>query len=195
MRLLSRTADGELKNIRARSSRQTEPQKRQSPRRFSHYAYLLSTISAQNSCKNMNIADIYILPISYIFKSNFEILLFLYVNYPILINIKTLLNTHLHGQVKSLGMPVFTDVCAGEAPLLFRTHHIDHLTADRACLTGGEVAVVALLEVHAYLVGCLHLESFESLSAFGTCHTFHLYLPFFSRGSVSPRPLCSSGLQ
>lgn len=33
--------------------------------------------------------------------------------------------------------------------LPYRTHNVDHLTADRACLTGGEVAVVALLEIDA----------------------------------------------
>ena len=80
-------------------------------------------------------------------------------------------------------MPVFTDVCAGESPLLFRTHHIDHLTADGACLAGGEIAVVALLEVHTDLVCCLHLESFKSLSSLRSSHTFHFYLPFCLPGS------------
>ena len=47
------------------------------------------------------------------------------------------------------------------------THDVDHLTADRACLTGGEVAVVALLEVDAYLVGALHLKAVHGFLCFG----------------------------
>ena len=33
----------------------------------------------------------------------------------------------------------------------YRTHDVDHLTADGACLLRGQVTVVALLEVDAYL--------------------------------------------
>ena len=52
-------------------------------------------------------------------------------------------------------------------------HLLDHLSAYGACLAGGKVAVIALLEVHADLVSCLHLESLESLSAFVSGDTFH----------------------
>ena len=33
--------------------------------------------------------------------------------------------------------------------LSYGTHDVDHLSADRACFSGAEVAVVALLEVYA----------------------------------------------
>lgn len=37
----------------------------------------------------------------------------------------------------------------GQTLLVSLDHLLDHLTADRACLTGSQVAVVALLEVDA----------------------------------------------
>ena len=37
------------------------------------------------------------------------------------------------------------------AVLVGLNHFLDHLSADGACLSGAEVAVVALLEVDAYL--------------------------------------------
>ena len=46
-------------------------------------------------------------------------------------------------------------------------HLLNHLTAYRTCLLRGEVAVVALLEVNAYFVGSLHLESVESFLCLG----------------------------
>lgn len=49
----------------------------------------------------------------------------------------------------------------------FGSHLLDHLTADRTCLTGGEFAVVALLEVNTDLVCGLHLELLESSLCFG----------------------------
>ena len=41
---------------------------------------------------------------------------------------------------------------------LFGSHLLDHLAAHRAGLTAGQVAVVALLQVDADLLGRLHLE-------------------------------------
>ena len=35
--------------------------------------------------------------------------------------------------------------------LPYRTHDVHHLTADGACLLGGQVTVIALLEADAYL--------------------------------------------
>ena len=53
---------------------------------------------------------------------------------------------------------------------LVRVYHLlDHTSADRACLTRCEVAVVALLEVYAELACGLHLESLEGFSAL-LCH-------------------------
>ena len=46
-------------------------------------------------------------------------------------------------------------------------HYVDHLTADRTCLTAGKVAVVALLEVYANFVGALHLEAVHCFLCFG----------------------------
>ena len=90
---------------------------------------------------------------------------------------------HLRRYPKSFDMPWLAHILPCEAPLLFRTHHIDHLTADGACLAGSEVAVISLLEVYADFVCCLHLESFKSLSSFRSSHTFHFYLPFCFPGS------------
>ena len=46
---------------------------------------------------------------------------------------------------------LFLPVCPAEFNVSYRAHYVDHLAADGACLLGGQVAVVALLEVHAYL--------------------------------------------
>ena len=40
---------------------------------------------------------------------------------------------------------------SGEFYVPYRAHDVDHLTADGACLLGGQVTVVALLEAYAYL--------------------------------------------
>ena len=40
---------------------------------------------------------------------------------------------------------------SGEFNVPYRTHYVDHLTADGACLLGGQVTVVALLKAYAYL--------------------------------------------
>ena len=37
-------------------------------------------------------------------------------------------------------------------------HLLDHLTDDRTCLAAGQVAVVAVFQVDAHLVGGLHLK-------------------------------------
>ena len=38
----------------------------------------------------------------------------------------------------------------------YGVHIVDHLTADGTCLLGGEIAVVALLEVDTNLGGCTY---------------------------------------
>ena len=40
---------------------------------------------------------------------------------------------------------------------------LDHLTADGACLLGGQVAVVAFVEVNANFAGGFHLEVMQCL--------------------------------
>lgn len=46
-------------------------------------------------------------------------------------------------------------------------HFLDHLAADGAGFAGGEVAVVAVLQVDANLRGCFHLELIHGLACFG----------------------------
>ncbi len=46
-------------------------------------------------------------------------------------------------------------------------HLFDHLSADRACLLGGQVAVVALLKIYADFIGGFHLKAIESLTSLG----------------------------
>ena len=45
-------------------------------------------------------------------------------------------------------------------------HLFDHLAANRASLAGSQVAVIALLQGNANLVGSFHLELFHSLLSF-----------------------------
>ena len=46
-------------------------------------------------------------------------------------------------------------------------HLLDHLAADGACLAGGQVTVVAVLQVYANFLGSLHLEAIHSFSCLG----------------------------
>ena len=47
-------------------------------------------------------------------------------------------------------MPATSAIIPVESPLLFRTHHIDHLSADRSGLSRSKIAVVAVSEIDAY---------------------------------------------
>ena len=49
----------------------------------------------------------------------------------------------------------------------YGTHLLNHLAADGAGLAGGQVAVVAVLEVDAHLIGGLHLELVHGLTGLG----------------------------
>ena len=60
----------------------------------------------------------------------------------------------------SCGSPIYT----GEFRSSYGRHLLDHLAAHGTSLTGGQVAVVALLEVHANLAGSFHLELVHSLA-------------------------------
>ena len=57
---------------------------------------------------------------------------------------------------------------------------LDHLAADGTGLLGGQVTVVALLQVDAHLVGGLHLEAVQTLASLGNhvllVHTVHTSL-------------------
>ena len=53
-------------------------------------------------------------------------------------------------------------VCAGIVRSSFGTHFLDHLAADGAGLAGGQVAVVAVLEIDAHFSSGLHLELVHS---------------------------------
>ena len=46
-------------------------------------------------------------------------------------------------------------------------HLLDHLAADGACLTGGQVTVVAVGQVDANFLGCLHLELIHCFTGLG----------------------------
>ena len=58
-------------------------------------------------------------------------------------------------------------ICADEFYVPYRAHDVDHLTADGACLLGGQVTVIALLEADAYFVSGFHLETLESFLSLG----------------------------
>jgi len=83
------------------------------------------------------------------------------------------------------GVLFLTFLLAGLHRVLIGLDHLlNHLTANGACLTGGELAVVAVLQVYANLGCSLHLEVLHSLFGFGdddtiSCH-FENLLVFWS---------------
>ena len=46
-------------------------------------------------------------------------------------------------------------------------HLLDHLATHGACLTGGQVTVVTVLQVHANFLSSLHLEAIHSFACLG----------------------------
>ena len=54
-----------------------------------------------------------------------------------------------------------------QALLVSLDHLLDHLAADGAGLTGGQVAVVAVLQINAHFLCGLHLETVHSLASLG----------------------------
>ena len=56
----------------------------------------------------------------------------------------------------------------------YGVHIVDHLSADRTCLTGGEIAVVAVVQIDTDFVCRFHLELVKSCAGFGNqlvcCH-------------------------
>lgn len=80
--------------------------------------------------------------------------------------------------------PVFTGIVRSS----YGTHLLDHLAADAAGLTGRQITVVTLLEVHAHLGRGFHLEAVHRLTrigvdkvvAVGSSHfVFHLLFVFW----------------
>ena len=69
-------------------------------------------------------------------------------------------------------------ICAEEFRCSYGTVFLDHLAADGAGFSGGQVAVVALLQVDAHFVGSFHLELVHCFTGFGNVdvvvalHTF-----------------------
>lgn len=59
------------------------------------------------------------------------------------------------------GLPFCLRAILFHAVFVGLDHLFDHLSADRTGLTGGQVAVVALLEVYANFVSSLHLKTIE----------------------------------
>ena len=65
-------------------------------------------------------------------------------------------------------------------------HLLDHLSADGTGLAGGQIAVVALLEIDAHLGGGLHLKAVKRVTRLGDnalARTLSqlLYTPYFLR--------------
>ena len=69
----------------------------------------------------------------------------------------------LDSDLVALGYAVCTLECKGAyGPVIF-----DHLAADGASLTGGQVTVVTVGQVNADFLGSLHLETVHSLTSLG----------------------------
>ena len=58
-------------------------------------------------------------------------------------------------------------VMAGETHSSYGTLVLDHLAADGAGLTGGQVAVVAIGQIHANFLSSLHLELVHCFTSLG----------------------------
>ena len=80
-------------------------------------------------------------------------------------------NKHRRRSVGLTGRPSFCPKFIEESGILYFLFHavfisldhlLDHLSADRTGLAGGQIAVVALLEVDADLAGGFHLELVHS---------------------------------
>ena len=73
-------------------------------------------------------------------------------------------------------------------PLISRsshgTHLLDHLAANGAGFTGGQVAVVALLQVNAHLLGSLHFELVHRFTSLGNIDLIAVLYSGFSPFSL-----------
>ena len=64
-------------------------------------------------------------------------------------------------------MLVYIPICPVYHYCSYWTYMFDHLAANGTGLTAGQIAIVALLQVDANLLGGLHLELVESLAGAG----------------------------
>ena len=109
--------------------------------------------------------------------------------------------------------PVFTGIVRSS----YGTHLLDHLAADRAGLAGGEVAVVALLEVNANFLWCTYIikilgqhrtiwqahsakdfASYESYKRAGILYVFPPFITARMGQKIGRRPqtqLCGDALE
>lgn len=76
-------------------------------------------------------------------------------------------------------------------------HLLHHLAADRTSLTGSQIAVVALLQIHANLAGSLHLEAVQPLAGLGNdILVVHCVTPLCHAAVLPPNffRVCSSSV-
>ena len=66
-----------------------------------------------------------------------------------------------------LHMPLHDPVISCKSRGSYGAHVLDHLAADGASLTGGQVAIVAILQIDPNLASGLHLELVHCLAGFG----------------------------
>ena len=71
------------------------------------------------------------------------------------LSVLTFLYADPHYVPHRLHMPLHDPVISCKSRGSYGAHVLDHLAADGAGLTGGQVAVVALLQVHAHLLRCV----------------------------------------
>ena len=104
-------------------------------------------------------------------------------------------NKHRRRSVGLTGRPSFCPKFIEESGYLYFLFHavfisldhlLDHLSADRTGLAGGQVAVVTLLEIDAHLRGGLHLEAVKRVACLGDntlagTLSHLLYTPYFLR--------------
>ena len=85
-------------------------------------------------------------------------------------------------------------VCLLQTLLVSLDHLFDHLAADGAGLTGGQVTVITVLQVDANFLGSLHLELVHGLTSLGDVDlivvlgTHNLLSPLSFFGKVSRFP-------
>ena len=76
------------------------------------------------------------------------------------------------------------DILLLQALLVGLDHLLDHLAAHGAGLTGGQVAVVALLQVDAHLLGSLHFELVHCFTSLGNIDLIAVLYSGFSPFSL-----------
>ena len=89
---------------------------------------------------------------------------------------------HVH---YSLNMALCDSVMSMEFYVSYGTHLLDHLAADGAGFPGGQVAIIAVLQVDAHFLGSLHLELVHGFPGLGNVDLVviivaHIDSPFLS---------------